>query len=575
MNILQLGQALEGGILPDVRMNLRKSVVTIAAVVLCVTPLLSLPAAAFNAARVALPGPAGDGFGDGAVPVLIEQQLRDGMLAVDEATALFYRDRAYRPVWTGGERVGALVAAVEAARDHGLQPADFGLDALRREAARPAAEGGPARQAERELRLTDTLARLMRQLRYGKVDPRTLYRTWNFSPPPPADARARTLATVIEAPSLVAAVGAQAPAGDLYWQLQAALQRYRALDALGGWPAVPTGPTLRPGERGARIPALRARLQSEGWLVGPAGGAPDADLYDEALAEAVRRFQQRHGLDADAAVGRLTLAALNTSAAQRVAQMRVNLERLRWLAQDMVGDRLEVDVAAYAARLHLDGRLAWASRAVVGRPSRKTPSLRDSVRHLVFNPQWVVPPTILREDVMPAVARDPAYLVEHRLRVVDRGGQTVDPAEIDWMHPSRNGFPYTLVQDAGAEGSLGRLKFSLGNRYSIYLHDTNAPALFGRPVRAFSSGCVRLERPLELALLLLDDAGRWNAETLEVALATGKTRTVPVRRQIPTLLYYVTAGLDDAGALQLRADIYDHDAQVLAALDAPQRAGAR
>ncbi|MDY0046546.1 MAG: L,D-transpeptidase family protein [Thauera propionica] len=505
----------------------------------------------------------------GGLPVGIEARLLAGDYGGDESVQAFYRQRGFQPVWNSPERSHELIAALDALRDHGLDPAEFDVDALRAEASLPAAGLPPERQVERELRLTGTLARLVQQIRYGKVDPRGLYRMWNFSLPEQAFERGLRLARVVDAPSLQAAVEAQAPDLPLYRELRAALQHYRALAALGEWPKVPGGATLRPGERSARVPALRARLAAEGED-GLLGGS-DPTRYDDALAEAVMRFQQRAGLAADAAVGRQTVEALNIGPAQRVDQIRVNLERLRWVARDMLGDHLMVDITAYQANLLLGGQNVWSSRVVVGKSARETPALLDSVQHLVFNPKWVVPPTILREDVIPGVARNPAYLADHRMRVVDRSGQAVDPALIDWQNARRSGFPYMIVQESGADGSLGRIKFSLANPYSIYLHDTNARSLFRRDTRALSSGCVRLEKPQELALILLDDAARWTPETLEAALATGKTRSVPVGRDIPVLLHYATAGLDDAGRFQFRPDIYDRDAAVLAALNAAVR----
>jgi murein L,D-transpeptidase YcbB/YkuD len=569
MNNLQSVQALEGGMLTELAIDLRKSVVT--AVTLFTVGLIGTPQAAL-AVGVA----AADGSGPerltavhGGLPVGIEARLLAGDYGGDESVQAFYRQRGFQPVWNSPERSHELIAALDALRDHGLDPAEFDVDALRAEASLPAAGLPPERQVERELRLTGTLARLVQQIRYGKVDPRGLYRMWNFSLPEQAFERGLRLARVVDAPSLQAAVEAQAPDLPLYRELRAALQHYRALAALGEWPKVPGGATLRPGERSARVPALRARLAAEGED-GLLGGS-DPTRYDDALAEAVMRFQQRAGLAADAAVGRQTVEALNIGPAQRVDQIRVNLERLRWVARDMLGDHLMVDITAYQANLLLGGQNVWSSRVVVGKSARETPALLDSVQHLVFNPKWVVPPTILREDVIPGVARNPAYLADHRMRVVDRSGQAVDPALIDWQNARRSGFPYMIVQESGADGSLGRIKFSLANPYSIYLHDTNARSLFRRDTRALSSGCVRLEKPQELALILLDDAARWTPETLEAALATGKTRSVPVGRDIPVLLHYATAGLDDAGRFQFRPDIYDRDAAVLAALNAAVR----
>lgn len=568
MNNLQSVQALEGGMLTELGIGFRKSVVTVATLV--TVALIGAPQTTLAVGVAAADGGA-TGQPAAALPALIEAGLLAGAYDVDETVQIFYRQRGFQPVWHRPERIHELIAAVEALRDHGLDPSEFEADGLRAEASLSVAALPPERQVERELRLTGTLARLVQQIRFGRVDPRGLYRMWNFSVPEQAFERALRLSSVVDGPSLQAAVEAQAPDLPLYRELRAALQQYRALAVLGDWPKVPGGATLRPGERSARMPAVRARLAAEGEGDDGLVGSDDPARYDDALAQAVMRFQRRAGLAPDAAIGRQTVDALNIGPAQRVDQIRVNLERLRWVAQDMQGDHLLVDITAYHAHLRLGGLPAWSSRVIVGKSARATPALLDSVQHLVFNPKWVVPPTILREDVIPGVVRNPEYLADHRMRVVDRSGQAVDPALIDWQNARRSGFPYMIVQASGADGSLGRIKFSLANPYSIYLHDTNARSLFRRDARALSSGCVRLEKPQELALILLDDAARWTPEALEAALAGGKTRSVPVAREIPVLLHYATAGLDDEGRFQFRPDIYDRDTAVLAALNAAPR----
>lgn len=495
--------------------------------------------------------------------ILIEQRLAARASSADETTSLLYLMRAHRPIWNDADRAAALLAAVERLDAHGLSTRDFQPERLRSHLALP--DEVQAR-VTRELLLTDTLVAVAKQLRYGKLDPRALYREWNFTPPPNPYEHARELAAVLDGPDLRAALEAQAPSLPLYRALQEALAQQRQLAARGDWPKVPAGPTLRPGQHSARIPALRARLQADG----EAGldVTADARRYDETLRAAVERFQARHGLAADGIVGAQTLRALNTGPAERVAQIRANLERLRWVATDLGGDRLHVDIVGYHADLVLDGQMLWAAPVIVGRPSRKTPSLRDSVVNLVLNPKWVVPPTILREDVIPGMARNPAYLASHRLRLVDRSGQTVDPAAIDWSEARRSGLGYMVVQQSGARGSLGRIKFALSNPYAIYLHDTNARSLFGRAERALSSGCVRVQNPEDLAVLLLDDAQNWSAETLQAALDSGRTRTVPVGRDVRVLLHYSTAALDETGRLLLRNDIYEHDPAIVEALDA-------
>lgn len=500
---------------------------------------------------------------DSALALRIEQRLRERAATADDPIALFYLARAYRSVWTEPARVHALLAAVEAVRGHGLDAADFAPARLRAGAV-PAAD--PERAAERELLLTDTLAALLFQLRHGKVDPRALYREWNFTPPPSPYERAAELARVLQASDLAAAVDAYAPDLPLYRALRAELLAQQGRLAVGDWPKVAAGPTLKPGASSSRVASLRARLAAAGERVSE---ARDKSHYDEALVEAVKRFQAAHGLQADGVLGAQTLEALNASPAQRVAQIRANLERLRWVASDLQGDRLLVDIVGYHADLVLDGQPVWSSRVIVGKPKRRTPSLLDSVTHLVLNPKWVVPPTILREDVIPGAARNPSYLANRRLRVVDRSGQTVDPATIDWSGARQSGFPYRVEQQSGADGSLGRIKFSLSNPYVIYLHDTNARSLFKRAERALSSGCVRVEKPEELAVLLLADSGRWSAQALQAALDSGRTRTVDVGRDVKVLLHYATAALDEAGRVLLRNDIYGYDAAIVAALDAP------
>ncbi len=264
--------------------------------------------------------------GDSALALRIEQRLRERAAMADETTALFYLARAYRPVWTEPARAEALLAAVDALRGHGLDPADFAP--LRLRAALPA-EADPDRAAERELLFTDTLAALLFQLRYGKVDPHALYREWNFTPPPNPYERAGELARVLQAPDLAAAVEAQAPDLPLYRALRAELLAQQGLLAGGDWPRVAAGPTLKPGARSARVPSLRARLAAAGESV---LDARDKSHYDEALVEAVERFQAAHGLQADGVLGAQTLEALNASPAQRVAQLRANRARLRWVA---------------------------------------------------------------------------------------------------------------------------------------------------------------------------------------------------------------------------------------------------
>lgn len=487
-------------------------------------------------------------------------------IAARRLIAEFYAGRAYAPAWSSVERRRALLRSIEDSTHHGLDPADYQLERLREQVG--VNDRDAARAADRELLYTEALIRLVYHLRFGKVDPRVLHEGWNFPRTLGAVRPVQALEALVGAEPLADAIERYAPRLDTYRSLRAALMAHRAMASLGGWPPFPAGPTLRPGDRDLRVPLLRERLRASGDLA-PGTPPDDALRFDDGLREAVLAFQQRHGLDPDAAVGRKTTAALRVALGQRIEQIRVNLERLRWVAHDIEGDYLLVNIAGFNARLYLDGRLAWSSRVVVGRPFRRTPAFRAQMQYLVLNPEWTVPPTILREDVLPKLARDPDYLAEHEMRVVDAAGQPLDAAGVAWRRYAQGGFPHQIVQAAGPKNPLGRIKFMLPNPYAVYLHDTPSRELFARSERAFSSGCIRLERPLELAVLLLDDPARWSAEALAAAIDEGRTRDVPVARKVPVMILYHTAEAGEDGRTRFHPDLYGQDAAVLAALAGP------
>ncbi len=488
-----------------------------------------------------------------------DARIGAGSIAARTLVAALYERRGFVPLWADAERARRLIEALRDSSTHGLDPRDYHVESLVQRSID---------DVERELLLTDAFVRLAYHLSFGKADPRALHGGWNFARTlggvdPPA-----ALAALIEAPDPAAALAGLAPRVPLYRDLRNALSELRRIERAGGWRAIAPGPKLELGTSDGRVAQLRQRLQAGGDLSAGADGSE----FDAALEAAVKRFQARHGLEADGVVGKSTLAALNVPVAERIAQVRVNLERLRWVARDLEGDFLLVDIAGFGAQLWLDGRLAWSSRVVVGRPYRTTPVFRARMKYLVLNPEWNVPPTILREDVLPKAVDDPGYLGRHDMRVLDRAGRPLDAASIDWSQyrGEPRAFPYQIVQAPGRDNPLGRIKFMFPNEHSVYLHDTPARALFDKPVRAFSSGCIRIERPIELALLLLDDRERWSEEKLRAAIATGRTQTVPVARTVPVLLLYFTASVAD-GELHFRPDLYGRDRAVLSALAAPVR----
>lgn len=495
-----------------------------------------------------------------------EVRIEGQLIAARNVMAALYERRGFRTAW-GLEQARSLLSLVEASVDHGLEPADYHVDALRTLLAPERAEARTL--ADRELIFTDALVRIAYHLRFGKANPRELYAAWNFSRSLGAIEPVQALESLLASDRLDESVERYAPQVALYRDLRAALGRYRQIERAGGWPTVPAGAKLEVGMRDDRIRTLRSRLIASGDL---AHESAEPDRFDDDVAAAVKRFQARHGLDADGVVGARTLEALNIDVARRIERIRVNLERLRWVAQDLAGDYLLVDIAGFSARLYLGGQIAWSSRIVVGRPFRRTPEFRATMQQIVLNPTWTVPPTILREDLLPKLAKDTGYLAQNQMQVVDRTGRAVDPSAIGWeRYRAGSGFPYQIVQAPGPTNPLGQLKFMLPNAHTVFLHDTPTRSLFERTQRAYSSGCIRLERPHELALLLLDDADRWSAEALRAAIAEGATRAVPVKRRVPVMLLYFTAEANGEAVVHFRPDLYDRDAAVLAALRTPFR----
>jgi len=529
------------------------------------------PAKFFTLAVLALLAGPGAARADAPLEALRQrvEELRAGRevrvdgerIAARRLIAEFYERLGFRPAWTPA-RAQELVALVEASREDGLEPSDYHLAALR---------AGAEDQADRELLYTDSLARLAYTLYFGKLDPRQVDPQWNFGRTLDGIDPVQALEGILRAPALAPAVRAYAPQLPEYGNLRQSLARYRGIRDAGGWSGLPAGPTIKPGTRDPGVAALRARLAASGDLSPPAAPEPDAEFYDPELEAAVARFQRRHGLEPDALVGRRTRAALNVGVQARIDQIRVNLERLRWVAQDLKGDYLLVDIAGFRARLTLDGRLAWSSRVVVGRPYRSTPVFRATMKYIVLNPSWTVPPTILEEDIVPKVAQDPEFLARSHMQVLDFEGRAVDPTGIDWASYLGRPLPYQIVQAPGDDNPLGRLKFMFPNSHDVYLHDTPARNLFDKPERAYSSGCIRVEHPIELAVLLLDDPERWNRDALLEAIATGETRSVFLKRRVPVMLLYWTAVAADGGVVEFHPDLYGGDAQVLKGLRAPFR----
>lgn len=488
-------------------------------------------------------------------------ELRVGAARVRDSALLheFYALRAQQPVWTNPAARVNLLAAVQGVESEGLRPADYHLAAL--QAASP---DDSAEAPGMDLLRSDALIRLATHHVRGKLDPLSVEAEIDLHGPELGADAIALLATAVASGDIAGTLQQLAPRNDLYQGLKRGLAEYRGIAARGGWPQIPEGPTLRPGEHSPRVALLRQRLLASGDLAADTG--TDPQFYDPALEAAVRHFQARHLLAADAAVGKRTLAAANVNVDARIDQIRVNLERARWLLHDLPPTHVLVDIAGFEVRYVRDGVELLRSRAAVGRPYRKTPIFRSAIRYLEFNPTWTVPPTILTNDVLPEIRKNLGYLAKRHMRVLGADGREVDPASVDWRRYSGRNLPWVIRQDPGPQNALGQVKFMFPNAHAVYLHDTPERKLFLQAERAFSSGCIRIEEARRLALLLLEAEGRSEAE-VEAKFADLKTQRVALARPVPILLYYWTVAIEDDGDVLFKRDLYDRDAGLLAALD--------
>lgn len=479
-----------------------------------------------------------------AVPLINAKGVRD-----------FYRVRQGKPAWTTPEAVAELLAAIRESGAEGLNPQDYHLQKLT-EVGQPA--DGEATIA-RELLLTDAFLALASHYRYGRLNLQHILPEWQ---PQPRDEKfGALLETALAKNEVRATLERLLPKDAGYAALKAAYRRHQTLVEQGGWQRIPAGTRMQRGDHGPRIALLRQRLILGGDLPAEASATGH---FDADLQAAVQRFQARHGLKADGVVEQNTLKALNVPVERRLRQLATNLEHRRWLPREFGSRDIVVNIAGFSLTVLEEQQPLLTMKVVAGRSDRQTPIFHSTITHLVLNPTWEVPYSIATKDLLPKIRKNPAYLRRFGFRLLNGNGgnggngQEMNPAQIDWQKVTPATFRYHLSQNPGKDNFLGQVKFLFANPYSVYLHDTPSKNLFQKESRPFSSGCVRLEKPLELAALLLRDTPLGSREGLDAALKNS-TRTVRLPLAFPVHLIYQTAWVDGDGTLQLRPDIYGYD----------------
>jgi len=494
-------------------------------------------------------------------------EIGTAKIGAREILPTVYASRGFRPMWTDQARVREFLALLETAPEDGLEPEDYFVNEIRIRSDKATGSASSLDQANLDILLTESLIRFGYHQLFGKVDPAALDANINFTRHFLDDRDPATaIPEIIASPeSFRAQLDKAITRSVLYQTLQKNLAEYRKIAAAGGWPRVPEGDTLHPGDISARITALRQRLIVTGDL--PAGSNVEATVFDENLRAAVVRFQERHGLATDGVVGKASYTALNFPVQTRIDQLRLSLERLRWVRSERGERFIGINIAGFRVYFVDESGIVWTARAMVGKPYRQTPVFRGTLSYMEINPTWTVPPTILKKDVLPAIKKDPTYLASRNMSVIDRDGHKVDPATIDWQ-AFRSSIPYSIRQEPGPNNALGEIKFIFPNEHIVFLHDTPDKRLFDQPERTFSSGCIRVEHPFELAELIMSDRANWSRTALEAIRDTHRTRRIKTP-PLPVLVLYLTASAEQDGRPRFLKDVYDRDPAVLKALDGP------
>lgn len=413
-------------------------------------------------------------------------------------------------------------------------------------------------QVRLELLLSDAFFRYSRHVQNGRLDPVAVDPDWHIDKE--KTDTVKLLRSTLDASEFTDALYNLPPQHLGYKRLREILSQYRQLTNKKDWPEIPAEPKLAWGIWHDNIKLLRRRLILLGDLSGRRVAEPR--FFDQSLKQAVERFQLRHGLNADGVIGKATLQQLNTPISEYITQIKLNMERWRWLPRDLGKRYIMVNTASYQLYVMENNKPRLAMRVITGTRERPTPVVGGRMRTLILNPYWYIPEKIAIEDILPRLLEKPDYLAENGIRLVlkqDKDKNNIDPSSIDWKSIDTKNFPYRFRQDPGKNNSLGNIKFPFSNNYAIYLHDTPARHLFNYQRRAFSSGCIRVEDPLQLASYLLEDKQGWNRQKLQEKIGTGEALTVRLPRPINIYLVYWTVWVGADNTLYFQKDIYNKD----------------
>jgi murein L,D-transpeptidase YcbB/YkuD len=487
----------------------------------------------------------------------------------------FYRRRGFHPAWFEAPRpsaqLAALVHGLKNADAEGLAPSDYHLskieNLIKEVNAHPkrAASSSEERIADLDMLSTDAFLTYAAHLSRGKVDSETLQVAWQGACID--EGLVMILEKALPSDRVAEALAGLPPRHPFYANLETALSSCRAWARKVKWRPLSGGSPLKKGDRGQAVGALRRRLVDAGDL--PQKGKKNAELFDGDLEAAVRKFQSRHGLEATGVLDLPTLAALNMTPQEKIRTLELNLERWRWLPHDLGERFIYVNVANFELEARENFRRVLGMKVVVGSEAWQTPDFSSEMTDIVINPFWTIPVPVLLKETVNYILQDPCYLENNKMVILRGRGAAeteVEPLSIDWTKISERNLDFRVRQAPGPLNVLGRLKFVFPNRHEVFLHDTPYQEDFSKTPRAFSHGCIRAEKPVELAAYVLRGKPGWDPERIQAAI--DRKEELKVRLAVPVRVHflYCTAWLDDSDAVQFRPDIYKRDSQLALAL---------
>lgn len=468
-----------------------------------------------------------------------------------------------------GKNAYDLLEYIRQINQHGLHPTDYHLVVIEEYINKAGlyAALDAAYITKLDILLSDAFFLLGLQLYYGKVDSEKEGESWKLKRKEPKIELDINLEKALAGAEIDNVLNLLAPSYPAYWKMKAELAFFGELES-EPWNEIVSSKSINPGDSNQLLPKIRERLIKLRYPL------PDANspFFDKELEKQVRIFQKDWGLNADGVIGKGSLLALNTNPNELINRLKVNMERFRWLPLKKPYKYIIVNIASFDLTMIEGADTLISMRAIVGKDYRKTPVFDALITYIVFSPDWTIPPTILKNDVIPQLLISPGYLEKKNMKLLRYNGTEIAYSEIDWSALSADNFPYMVRQNPGPMNALGKVKFMFPNSYNVYIHDTPSRRYFARDDRAMSSGCIRIEKPFELAELLLANSPDWTSEKIDNAMHQTQGQTVSLKTPVNVLLLYLTAWSSGNDRVQFRNDIYMRDDLVLKALNQKSKA---